>query len=94
MGGGPPRAARPEGPTTATVYVLAQSANGGAKPVLRPVTIKAGISDGSNTEVLEGLNEGDVVVTGTASSSSTSTTAAASEPPRNPFSPFGGGRRR
>jgi HlyD family secretion protein len=91
MGGGPPRT-RPEGPTTATVYVLAQSANGAAKPVLRPVTIKAGISDGSNTEVLEGLNDGDVLVTGTATSASTTT--AASEPPRNPFSPFGGGRRR
>ena len=89
MGGGATASRRPDGPTTATVYLL-QAAPGAAatdKPSLKPVTIKAGITDGTNTEVLDGLKEGDVVVTGT----STSATAAAAEPPRNPFMPFGGG---
>jgi HlyD family secretion protein len=87
--GGAPR--RPEGPTTATVYVL-ESAQGtaGKAPVLRAVTIKAGINDGSNTEVLEGLKEGDVVVTGT----TTATSAGTAEPPRNPFLPSFGPPRR
>jgi HlyD family secretion protein len=94
-GGGPPGAGgpggasrpRPEGPTTATIYVLENS--GKETPVLKPVTVKAGITDGTNTEILEGVKEGDIVVTGT-----TGGATAASEPPRNPFSPFGGGPRR
>ena len=40
-----------------TVYVLS-----GDRP--KPVQIKTGISDGAVTEVLEGLSEGDQVVTG------------------------------
>jgi HlyD family secretion protein len=51
------------------------------------VPIKIGISDGIETEVLDGLKEGDQVVTGT-TSTSTQTTAPAS----NPFG--GGGPRR
>jgi HlyD family secretion protein len=50
------------------------------------VPIKIGISDGIDTEVLDGLKEGDQVVT-SATSSSTQTTAPASNP-------FGGGPRR
>jgi HlyD family secretion protein len=90
-GGASQTARRSDGPTTATVYLLESS--GGAekeKPVLRAVTVKAGITDGTNTEILEGLKEGDLVVTG-----ATATTAATTnEPPRNPFMPFGGGPRR
>jgi HlyD family secretion protein len=52
-----------------------------------PVTIKTGISDGVTTEVLEGLKEGDAVVT-----SVLETGAAATPPPGNPFG-GGGGRR-
>src|SRR5947207_69220 len=62
-----------------TVYVLS-----GNRP--RSVQIKTGISDGIVTEVLEGLKEGDRVVT--AELTSTSSTAT---PPANPF---GGGPRR
>jgi HlyD family secretion protein len=88
-GGGAPR--RPEGPTTGTVYLVAATTPGAQeKPTLKPVTVKAGITDGSTTEILEGLKEGDVVVTGTG----TSATAATPEPTRNPFMPFGGGGRR
>src|SRR5881392_3798843 len=62
-----------------TVYVLS-----GSRP--RSVQIKTGISDGIVTEVLDGLKEGDRVVT----AELTSTTAA----PSPPTNPFGGGPRR
>src|SRR5581483_8743444 len=58
--GGANRGPRPERQMTRTVYVLPREAN--AKP--KPVQIKVGISDGAMTEVLEGLSEGDQVVTG------------------------------
>jgi HlyD family secretion protein len=50
------------------------------------VQVKIGISDGIDTEVLDGLKEGDRIVIGT-NSTSTQTAAPAS-------SPFGGGPRR
>src|SRR5437773_1899536 len=64
-----------------TVYVLP---NGASR--LRPVQIKTGISDGVMTEVVDGLKEGDRVVTAELTSTTT-----ASSPPANPF---GGGARR
>src|SRR6266403_2084808 len=60
-----------------TVYVLS-----GGRP--KPTQIKTGISDGISTEVLEGLKEGDRVVT-----AELSATPPASAPAANPFS---GGR--
>src|SRR5437899_2452921 len=79
-----PSGARPRGERERrggerTVYVLS-----GSRP--RSVQIKTGISDGIVTEVLDGLKEGDRVVT--AELTSTSSTAT---PPPNPF---GGGPRR
>ena len=62
-----------------TVYVLSVG-----RP--QPVQIKTGISDGIVTEVIEGLKEGDRVVTAELSSKS-----PAGSPPANPFS--GGPRR-
>lgn len=57
------------------------------KPVLRPVTVKVGIGDATHSEVLEGLKEGDPVVTGAVASA-----ASPANPVSNPFrSPFGGG---
>ena len=78
-----------------TVYVM-QDEKDGKKPVLKPVKIKIGISDGKDTEVLEGLNEGDVVVLGV-----NTPALAANQNPNNmrpgggsPFGgPFGGGFR-
>ena len=60
---------------------------GGERPVLRAVTVKLGISDGTATEVVEGLKEGDVVATGTVTSQ-----LAAAPAGGTPFggSPFGG----
>jgi HlyD family secretion protein len=61
-----------------TVYVLS-----GGQP--KPVQIKTGISDGVVTEVVEGLKEGDRVVTAEMASSSA--------PSSRPTNPFGGPRR-
>ena len=79
--GGGRSGAGQEGRAERTVYVLP---SGASRP--RPVQVKTGISDGITTEVIEGLKEGDRVVT----AELTSTTSAPS-PPANPFS---GGRRR
>src|SRR5580765_3360772 len=79
-GGNRPGGNRAERRVERTVYVLA---SGSSKPA--PVTIKTGISDGVTTEVLEGLKEGDRVVTGMTESGAASTPAS---------NPFGGGPRR
>src|SRR5215469_2857401 len=62
-----------------TVYVLS-----GSQP--KPVQIKTGISDGVVTEVVEGLKEGDRVVT--------AEMATKSQPASTPANPFSGGQRR
>jgi HlyD family secretion protein len=64
-----------------SVYVLPPSSS---KPTR--VTIKTGISDGVSTEIVEGLKEGDRVVTGVSESGVASATPATN--------PFGGGPRR
>ncbi len=68
---------------TRTVYVMADG-----DKVPKPVKIKIGITDGAFTEVTEGLNEGDKVVTG-----AINTQTGASQTAPNP-NPFGGGGRR
>jgi HlyD family secretion protein len=94
QGGGPrpgaPAGSRPppERAGPRTVYVV----TGGTpkKPVLKPVKVKTGISDGVSTEILGGLNEelneGDQIVTGLLASSSA--------PGSRTSTPFGGGFRR
>src|SRR3954468_8484955 len=79
-GGNRPAGNRPERKVERTVYILG---SGASKPT--PATNKTGISDGVATEVLEGLKEGDRVVTGMTES------GAAPTPSTNPF---GGGPRR
>ncbi len=76
-GGGGPRV---KGPRNARmVYVLAE----GSTSKLKQVPVKVGITDGIFTEITDGLQEGDKVVTSVVS---TDSTAAA-----GPASPFGGG---
>lgn len=75
---------RPDKSSTRTVYILDATKNPD-HPELRQARIKTGINDGVSTEVIEGLKEGDQVVTALLSSSSD----AASRP----SNPFGGGRR-
>ena len=77
---------RPERAGPRTVYLLAQE-NG--KTELKPVKIRTGITDGVNTEVVEGLKEGDQVVTGLLTTQSSGT-----GPGNRPSNPFGGGFRR
>lgn len=74
--------ARGERSPIRTVYVLPAGATAGEP---KPVTVKTGISDGVSTEVLEGLKEGDTVVTGQTVTTQTPAPSA---------SPFGGGMRR
>jgi HlyD family secretion protein len=78
-----------------TVYLVstnAPSLGGKSEIVLQPVQIKTGISDGTVTEVLEGLKEKDVIAIGTIGAT---TASAAGAQPNNPFGgPFGGGRPR
>jgi HlyD family secretion protein len=69
------------------VYILQNTNAPGEKAVatLKPIRIKVGITDNVSTEVLDGLKEGDGVVTGT----KTPQTQTASMP--GGPSPFGGG---
>ena len=77
--GGRGGARREQRTSERTVYVVS-----GGQP--QPVQIKTGISDGVVTEVIEGLKEGDRVITAELASKS-----PAASPPPNPFS--GGARR-
>jgi HlyD family secretion protein len=87
IGGGGRGARGGERRMAQTVYVLPAGVTE-VKPgvKLKPVRIRLGITDGIWTEVVEGLNENDVIVTG-----SSVTTAAAGPGGQNPFS--GGGPR-
>lgn len=84
MGGG--GRARPERSPMRTIYVMSK-ADGAVPAKPKAVQIKTGISDTITTEVIEGLNEGDEVITGVAG-----TSATASRPATSPFG--GGGMRR
>ncbi len=93
-GGGLSRATQ-EGPVTRTLYLLAKSNSPAAKEkqLAQAVTVKTGITDGSFTEVLEGLKEGDVVITGLNTPAPTAASTQA-PPGGSPFGrPFGGGFR-
>jgi HlyD family secretion protein len=84
-GGGPPKP-RPERAGPRTVYVLASAE--GKRPELKPVKIQTGITDGVSTEVMDGLKEGEQVVTGLLTMQSSSSGM------QRPSNPFGGGGRR
>lgn len=72
------------GVTQRTVYLLKDG-----KP--EATSIKTGISDSISTEVLEGLNEGDLVISGQSGGASSFNAATA---PNNPFRGGGPGGRR
>jgi HlyD family secretion protein len=70
--------------TTRTIYRLP----GGKKDATpEPVSVKIGITDGSASELIDGIAEGDTIITGV----SVTTTTGSAQPAANPFS--GGGRR-
>ncbi|MDB6128087.1 MAG: efflux transporter, family, subunit [Verrucomicrobia bacterium] len=72
-----------DGPVTRTLYILVGTDPSTAHP--EPVSTKLGISDGTSTEVLSGLKEGDPVITSAVIPGSKSSPAATN--------PFGGQRR-
>ena len=84
---GPDPAAAPGTPITRTVYRVANPDP--AAPTLEAVTVRLGISDGTFTEVLAGLDEGDRVVTSIYAASAPAASGAA-----NPFAPTRGMPRR
>jgi len=65
--------------TTKKVYKLVGPAD---KPQIEVVSAKLGITDGSNTELIEGLAEGDVLVT----SVFVAENSESGSPTNNPFS--------
>jgi len=81
------RASTGSQPAIRTVYLLAAGPASGATPVLQPVRVKTGISDGTYTEIIDGLKEGDAIITGVKLQSQNSGPAPAANP-------FGGGARR
>ena len=83
------RGTQNDGPAIRKVYLLDKERSAPGKPVLSAVSVKTGINDGSNTEVQDGLKDGDVVIVGTSN-----VVTAAATPTVNPFGgPFGGPRR-
>jgi len=63
-----------------TVYVLAGDES---TPQLKPVPVKTGITDGIFTEIIDGVKEGDKIVSGVVNNDSQSSASTSS--------PFGGG---
>ena len=68
-----------------TVYFLAGDET---SPQLKPMQVKTGITDGISTEIVDGLKEGDKVVSGVVNNDAPSAAAAAA----NPFAGSGGHR--
>jgi HlyD family secretion protein len=89
-GGGPGGAQKPRGlpQSTHTIYQPATNSPAGEDVAARPqpVRIRTGITDGMNTEVVSGLNEGDTVITAVKL-----TQAQLSNMQPQGGSPFGGG---
>jgi HlyD family secretion protein len=83
--GGGGSGSRGSQPASRTIYMLATNAPSG-EPTPQAVRVKTGISDGANTEITDGLKEGDTVIVGVKFSQ-----AAVATPPPGGASPFGGG---
>ena len=83
-GGGADRPRASDTPVTRTIYRMV-----GQGEASRPeaVNVKLGITDGTQTEVIEGLAEGDLVITNVFNAAKGAPAAAPAS------SPFGGGRR-
>ncbi|MBN9689651.1 MAG: efflux RND transporter periplasmic adaptor subunit [Verrucomicrobia bacterium] len=96
FGGGGAAASTADSPGIRTVYLIDSTASQPGKPVLQAVSVRTGISDGANTEIVEGLKEGEVVVTGVVVAETTATATSTTARPGSPLggSPFGGPRMR
>jgi HlyD family secretion protein len=96
FGGGGSAGSAADSPGIRTVYLIDTAASQPGKPVLQAVSVRTGISDGANTEIVEGLKEGEVVVTGVVVAETTATATSTPARPGSPLggSPFGGPRMR
>lgn len=83
-GGGGNSGARSSQPASRNIYTMVTNAPA-TEPALQPIRVKTGISDGSFTEVAEGVKEGDTIVVGVKIQQTAAATAPAGA------SPFGGG---
>jgi len=91
-GGGARRSAEPDR-SVRTLYTLKTNTAAGGRPEieLQPIQVLAGITDGTHTEILEGLEVGQAIVSGSAAAGGTNS----AQQVRNPFGgPFGGPPRR
>jgi HlyD family secretion protein len=84
-GGGAGSRSRSTQPSSRTVYSLAAEAPRGGEPTPQTVRVRTGISDGAYTEIIDGLKEGDLVITAIKFPQSQVASAPAGA------SPFGGG---
>jgi HlyD family secretion protein len=92
-GGGSARRQNSDAPAIHTVYVLASTnaADNSKGPVLKAVTVKTGLADASFTEVIEGLSEGETIVSGlNVPATQNIAMGGPGGGPGRPSSPFGG----
>jgi hypothetical protein len=75
---------------TRTLYKLVETGGPDKEKKVEPVSVKLGISDGFATEVLEGLNEGDTIITNVLMPNA-SAAMAAQQGMNNPFQAGRGG---
>ncbi len=68
-----------------TVYVIDQPGSKSKSPTLKALSLTTGITDGTRTEVITGIEEGEEVVTGIVAKD------APAAGPGGSSSPFGGG---
>ncbi|MBC8002203.1 MAG: efflux RND transporter periplasmic adaptor subunit [Opitutaceae bacterium] len=94
-GGAAPRP-RTDGPVSQSLYLLVKTTapDGKAIEMAKKVTVKTGLDDASNVEVLEGLKEGDEIITAVISNEPVAAVAARPGGPGglggNPFGEGGG----
>ncbi len=95
-GGGAPAVPRlrvGDAPLSQSLYLLVKtnSPDGKAIQMARKITIKTGLEDAANIEVLDGLKEGDEVITGVVVTDTSTAARPAAGGPGGIGSPFGGG---
>lgn len=83
-GGGGGRRDGGGNPPARNIYVIDVPGTKSKAATLKPIPVKTGITDGARTEILEGLTEGQEIVTGIIP-------AITAPPPAGGSSPFGGG---
>lgn len=84
-GGGPGGGRRESSSPVRTVYVIDQPGSKSKSPTLKALSLTTGITDGTRTEVISGIEEGQEVVTGIVAKD------APAAGPGGSSSPFGGG---